>query len=321
MAIEILIAFLFVSVVGGLACARLNARRRSDRLTASRLARWLRDTAAVKPVPVLTGSLTGPRRGELLSGLPILMRLNAWFNNRLALAGFSARGRAFLSLSLLLMLLPPAAAFALDCYVEASLAVGVAAATLPFVWVVWAGNARRIRFCEQLPDAMDLMVSVLRSGHSVSQAVKAVAEEMPDPVGAEFAQVVQRMNLGQPLSEALSYTCARFRSFELDLIRRAVTVQAEVGGSLAELLDKTNQTLRARLKLVRQVRVLTAQSRLTALIVGLLPLVLGMALNAMSPGYLQPLFSTETGKMLLMLAVGLEVIGLFVMRRLSTVRV
>ncbi len=202
-----------------------------------------------------------------------------------------------------------------------SMALAVLFLFLPITCLIVIGRRRRGRFIDQLPDAIDLMVSVLRSGHSVAQAVRSVGKESAVPLGQEFSHVLQRINLGQPFSEALNNTVTKYNSEELDLIRRAITIQAEVGGSLAELLDKTNLTLRQRLKLKRQVRVLTSQSRLTGIIVGLLPIVLATALEFLSPGYLDPLFSNELGRMLLALAVVLEIIGVVLITKMAEVKV
>jgi tight adherence protein B len=165
------------------------------------------------------------------------------------------------------------------------------------------------------------MVAVLRSGHSVSQAIRSVAQEVPNPCGQEFALIFQRMNLGQRLPDALVLSSRRFRSYELDLMQRAVSVQVEVGGSLADLLEKTNLTLRQRLKLARQLKVITSQGRLSAWIVGMLPIVLAVALNFMNPGYLQLLVQDKIGQGLLCLAVALELVGVFILRRMSTMKV
>jgi len=196
----------------------------------------------------------------------------------------------------------------------------ILALVLPLVLYLKA-NRIRMRFVEQLPNAIDLMASVLRSGHSVPQAVKTVSDELPEPCGAEFKEVLQRMNVGQPLAQALSYSAVKFRSYELDLIRRAIAIQAEIGGSLADLIDKTNQTLKGRLKLASHVKTLTAQSRLSALIVGILPLALAVVLDFINPGYLNPLIKTEFGKTLLTVAIALEVVGVIIMKRLSGVKV
>lgn len=201
------------------------------------------------------------------------------------------------------------------------LALSLVCCSLPMIYIVVLATRKRTKFIEQLPDAIDLMVSVLRTGHSVAQAVRSVGKESAQPLGEEFSQILQRINLGQPFGEALSSTVAKYKSDELDLIRRAITIQAEVGGSLAELLEKTNLTLRQRLKLKRQVRVLTSQSRLTGIIVGLLPLMLGSALEFLSPGYLEPLFTSDLGRMLLALAVVLEVVGIVLINKMTEVKI
>lgn len=201
------------------------------------------------------------------------------------------------------------------------LALSLVCCSFPMIYIVVLATRKRTKFIEQLPDAIDLMVSVLRTGHSVAQAVRSVGKESAQPLGEEFSQILQRINLGQPFGEALSSTVAKYKSDELDLIRRAITIQAEVGGSLAELLEKTNLTLRQRLKLKRQVRVLTSQSRLTGIIVGLLPLMLGSALEFLSPGYLEPLFTSDLGRMLLALAVVLEVVGIVLINKMTEVKI
>jgi tight adherence protein B len=201
------------------------------------------------------------------------------------------------------------------------LALSLVCCSLPLVYIAVLAARKRTKFIEQLPDAIDLMVSVLRTGHSVPQAVRSVGKESAQPLGEEFSQILQRINLGQPFGEALSYTVTKYKSDELDLIRRAITIQAEVGGSLAELLEKTNLTLRQRLKLKRQVRVLTSQSRLTGIIVGLLPLMLATALELLSPGYLEPLFTSDMGRMLLVLAVVLEFVGIILINKMTEVKI
>jgi len=155
----------------------------------------------------------------------------------------------------------------------------------------------------------------------VPQAVRAVAEEIPAPCGQEFGEMMQRMNLGQTLPQALSHSVKRFRSFELDLLRRATEIQMDVGGSLAELLDKTNSTLRQRLKLQRQVQVLTAPSRLSAVVIFVLPFLIAGSFSLINPQYMSPLTETKLGRGLLCLAFAAQVIGYLIMRRLASFKV
>lgn len=236
-------------------------------------------------------------------------------------SGVQMSAATFIFATVLLLLAPSTLAMVFQFDILISILAGVILSVIPLSYVLAKRTALRKKFTEQLPDAIDLMISVLRSGHSIPQAVKTVSEEIPTPCGTEFAEVMQRMNLGQPLSEALVYTCDKFRSFELDLMRRAIAIQAEVGGSLAELLDKTNSTLRQRLKLVRQVRILTTQSRLTALVVGLLPIFMAVGMQVINPNYLEPLVSSNFGRTLLIVAIVLQVFGIFVMKKMSTVKV
>ncbi|MBX9689810.1 MAG: type II secretion system F family protein, partial [Candidatus Obscuribacterales bacterium] len=205
---------------------------------------------------------------------------------------------------------------ALACF-----AVSILTILSAFITLRMRAESRRNKFMLQLPNAIDLMVSILRSGHSVPQSIRSVAEESPSPCGTEFTQVFHRMNLGQNLPDALKSSVDRYDSFELDLIRRATAIQQEVGGSLAELLEKTNETLRQRIKLKKQISVMTAQGRLSAIICGLLPIVIAIGFNQMNPQYLKPLFENSIGQGLLAAALILELVGFLIMRKLSTFRI
>jgi tight adherence protein B len=316
---EILLVLISVPVVGGVIMTRLRFKRMERGAIASRLARWAPQThLSARPLTLLKANdrtAVEERRFEFeIPGIESLKSL-------LIEAGMEDKLSLVLSISLALFVLPLFAAITLDWNLLIASLLGCSLAFVPIALVKAKAEARRTKFCEQLPDAIDLIVAVLRSGHSVSQAVKAVGQEIPRPCGEEFEAILHRMNLGQPLSESLVFSASRFKSYELDLMRRAVGIQAEVGGSLAELLDKTNGTLRERLKIARQLKVITAQSRLSALIVGMLPVILAGALNYISPGYLQLLMEDNMGQILLCGVVLLEVVGVLVMRRMSTMRV
>jgi tight adherence protein B len=318
---HILFELLAIPVTLGIVLTWLWARRRERGTIAMRLARFTGLSDSIPSTPVTLLKRQGWSASNFLQKLIAdSQQLNALDAN-LVEAGLEQHGPAILFLVAALLLLPPLLAFAFGFNEIAALVAGVVLAMLPFLFIKGKATARRAKFCEQLPNAIDLMVAVLRSGHSVSQAVKAVSLEVPAPCGQEFELVLQRMNLGQPLSAGLLLSSKRFRSYELDLMRRAVAIQIEVGGSLADILDKTNNTLRQRLKLARQLRVVTAQSRLSAWIVGLLPVVLAISLNIMSPGYLQLLINDPLGRGLLILSLFLELMGIFIMRRMSTMKV
>jgi len=314
MNLELASGILIFSILFGVLITRRFALARQRRQVARRLAIW--QSEAAQPVTIVKN------RPAKTQGSPsFLATAHARLDKFLLHAGVEGQAGNWILLCSGLLILPFALCLALDLPAWFGALIGVLLASVPFFVIFARRAALRRKFLEQLPDAMDLMVSVLRSGHSIPQAVKSVAQEIAQPCGTEFAAVLQRMNLGQPLSLALIYSAEKFRSDELDLIRRAIAIQAEVGGSLSDLLEKTNSTLRGRLKLARQVQVLTAQSRLTGVIVGLLPIVLACVLNFMSPGYLSPLFNSQLGQALLMVAVALQTLGVLIMRRMATVRV
>jgi len=319
MNLPLTLAVVAIPVAGGIIGTRFWALKQQHNTIAARLARWSSQPHKQAPLTLLK------KRTWSLDLKPGLNTIRQFLTESGLALGLNADGAdhltGFLALELSLLILPVVAAFALDLNLFLSAILALVLSAVPFIVLKIKADSVRAKFSEQLPDAIDLMVAVLRSGHSVSQSVKAVSEESPAPCGNEFETILHKMNLGQPLSQSLISSAQRFRSYELDLIRRAVSIQAEVGGSLAELLEKTNDTLRQRLKLARQLKVITAQSRLSAQIVGLLPIILAIGLNIMSPGYLQLLVEDSTGRMLLIVAIALELFGIYLMRRMSTMKI
>lgn len=318
MTTQMILGVIFFSVCVGMFFTRQRVLQRRKQQLALRLAPWIvkPEQSEHQPETLIKEQAAHGIFGALAPALTT-RHLTLLFKQ----AGLHGSVSTFLGLTVFLLFVPPALATYFEFDLLISLAIGLLLSCLPWMVLIARRSMFRRKFTQQLPDAIDLMVSVLRSGHSIPQAVKTISQEIADPCGAEFKEVLQRMNLGQPLSHAITYSCEKLESDELDLIRRAIAIQSEVGGSLAELLDKTNSTLRQRLKLVQRVGILTAQSKLTAIIVGLLPVVLAIALQFISPGYLDPLVTSSIGKTLLAVAVVLELIGLMILKKMATVKV
>jgi tight adherence protein B len=225
----------------------------------------------------------------------------------------------------------------LICLASTALALAVSialSAPLPFmilaafglgifpIGILWlAAKLKREKFIKQLPLAIDLMVSTLASGHGIQFAIQTVAEEMSAPIATEFRDILQRLNLGQPLPDALAYSVMKYESSELELIRNAIEIQMEVGGSLGHLLDKSSETLRERLKLREMIDSLTASGKLSAYIVFLLPSILFAAANAINPAYMKPLLETEIGRTLSIVALVLQFLGMCVMLRMCSFKI
>lgn len=156
---------------------------------------------------------------------------------------------------------------------------------VPRIYINMAANRRIRAFDNQLSDTLNLLVNALRSGYSILQSMEAVATELPPPVSKEFERVVQEIRLGLGVGQALANMLRRVPSEDLDLVVTAINIQREVGGNLAEVLDIISFTIRERVRIKGEIRTLTAQGRLTGLIISLLPLGLGAVLYTINPEY------------------------------------
>lgn len=179
---------------------------------------------------------------------------------------------------------------------------------LPRIYVARQVSSRLIKFENQLPDTLGLWVNALRSGYSVLQAMEAISKDAPEPTATEFKRVVQEVQLGINVDDALAHLLERVDSEDLDLVVTAVNIQREVGGNLAEILEVIAHTIRERIKLKGEIRVLTTQGRVTGYLISGLPIVLALFLNVVSQGFIEPLF-TNRGCGWPMIGIGLGLIG------------
>jgi tight adherence protein B len=175
----------------------------------------------------------------------------------------------------------------------------VVAAVVPPLTLKTVVARRRKRFAAQLPDALVTLSGSLRAGRSVGQAMAAISREMPDPMGRELRKVIAEVRLGRPLNEALHEAAARIGSVDFDWAVLAMQIQGEVGGNLAELLDQVAATIRERSRMKGEVKALTAEGRASALMLVFMVPGLGLTMAAMNPEYMEPLFSTTTGRIML----------------------
>ncbi len=190
--------------------------------------------------------------------------------------------------------------------------LGIVAAVVGFfaprVYVSRRQNTRLHKFEEQLPDTLGLWVNGLRAGFAVMQAMEAIGRESPEPTATEFRRVVQEVQLGISMEDALQHMLQRVESEDLDLVITAVNIQREVGGNLAEILDVIAHTIRERIKLKGEIRVLTSQGRYTGWFISLLPIVLALFLVTINPNYMGGLFENRMCGWP-MVGIGLGMIG------------
>ena len=202
-----------------------------------------------------------------------------------------------------------------------ALIAGILAAALPILILRVKRERRLASFNQKLPDALDLISRALRAGHSISAAIEIVAEEGVEPLRSEFAEVYKQQNFGIPHRDALLQLGRRVPSPDLQVVITAMLVQKETGGNLVEILDRTTAVLRDRIRIQGELRVHTAQGRLTGWILCLLPIVMFCLINLTNPGYANILVSDPVGRKLAYTGICMMAVGGLVIRKIVRIRV
>lgn len=191
----------------------------------------------------------------------------------------------------------------------------VVVAMVPPAILSYLANRRRKQFDSLLPDTLQLLASTLRAGYSLMQGVEAVSQEVSEPMGRELRRVVTEARLGRPLEESLEGIAERMQSGDFAWAVMAIRIQREVGGNLAELLVTVADTMTERERLRRDVNALTAEGKISAIVLGILPLGLGFFIYTLNPGYMDPLFEETIGQVMLGGALLLAFFGFWWMKK------
>jgi len=195
----------------------------------------------------------------------------------------------------------------------AGLLVGLA---IPYLVMRFRAKQRVGKLEEQLPDAIDLMGRAMRAGHPLSAGFKMVADEAPEPIATEFRQVFEEQRFGLPFDDSLLSLGERVRVSDIRILITAILVHRQVGGNLAEVLDNIAALVRERFKLRRQLKVITAQGRLSGYVLAFLPVVLGIAIFILNPEYMMPIFENEIGRFMLVGAFVFQILGYMWIRKI-----
>ena len=195
------------------------------------------------------------------------------------------------------------------------LAAFVLFSALPILKLNSDRKKRLVAFEDQLPEAIDSIIRALRSGFPFNEALHFVGNEMSDPIGYEFRTVFEEINYGQDIRTAFNYLLIRVPSKNLVTLVSAVLIQRETGGNLAELLNKISTVMRKKVRFQRKLMTLTAEARMSAIVLALLPIIIFVAILISSPMYIQPLFDTEIGHLLLEFGLFLQITGVLWVRK------
>lgn len=202
-----------------------------------------------------------------------------------------------------------------------ALAAGLFTAAMPTAYLKHLEKNRRLLFENQLPEALDFVTRALRAGHGLTVALGMVGDELPAPVGSEFKTTFDHINLGMSFDEAMGDLAERIQSSDLNFLVIALTIQRKTGGNLAELLSTLSGTVRERIKLKGKIRVLASEGKLSGVMIGALPFVLGLILSFVNPVYMATLWTTPAGQKLVLAGLVMMLLGALWMWKIVQIKV
>ncbi len=201
------------------------------------------------------------------------------------------------------------------------LAAGAGVSFAPIMYLIYRRKRRIKMLVEQLPDVFELMGQALRAGHSLASGIQLVSQQMPDPIAGEFALVFHEQNLGIKIEEALLNMANRVDQMDVRFFVTAVLIQRQTGGDLAEVLDKIGKVIRDRIQLFGTVRALTAEGRLSGLVLLLLPVIVFFVSMSVNPDYARMLLDTPNGRLMLGTAIGMDLMGMAMIKKIVNIKV
>ena len=297
--------------------------RSRNRQALARRMRYYAGDMDVQEKPKARKTLAERFRELLRSGGKLLSNIRhaRGLDFKMQQAGIPLLGTEFL----ILLGISMAVAFVVGSFVSSRLHVGVLAALgvamAEWAYVLFRIDRREAAFTNQLGDCLMMVANAMRAGFSFLQAMDLISKEMEPPMSEEFKHVMRDINLGASVERALDDMDKRVNSPDFSLVVTAVLIQQQVGGDLAHILDTISETIQDRIRMRREVRTLTAQGRMSGWVLAALPIVTGLLISSISPGYMDPLFNDRWGHIAIAIAAVMEIIGFFVIQRIVDIDV
>lgn len=309
----LLITFFFISVYG-LITLLLDSIKTGERRTRERI-----DEIAKGGIELKTPDLKKSKRnGKKLNLNFVYVSKN--FAEDINIAGLNIRGEEFVFIWILVAVIPAFLVYSITGSLIKSIFCIAIFAAIPPIYLRLKISRKRVEFEKQLEGSLQVLANGVRSGFSFQQALNNLSKDMPDPLGAEFRAANREVRLGIDVETAFSKIAQRMDSEDVRILTAAIVIQQQVGGSLSTILDAISGTIRDRLNMKALVRTLTAQGRISGLIIGIIPIGLLGIISIVNPGYTEIFFTTTYGHILLAIAVTLEGIGFLVIRKIIDIK-
>lgn len=258
-----------------------------------------------------------PTYARLMAGLSMIRTLHRYLRQ----AGLRVSTSAFLLIATCAAVFPPALLIAGGLSLQLALLIGVVSASVPWIIASTMRYRRLSKFEEQFPDSLEFLARAVRAGHAVTTVLEMIGEELPEPVASEFRHLHRQQNIGLPMAEALENFSRRVPLAEVRVFVAALQIQREAGGNLAEILDNLSTLIRERFRLQRQVKIHTAEGRMSMYILMAAPPITALLLYLTSPGYLDPLIYDPLGHRMVVGGLFLLFIGFLVINRITKIQV
>ncbi len=315
-----LLVFVVVTVAVFVAMSLYDQREAQARVLRDRLSTVKKTTEQAVPNVALL-------RDELLSRIPafdtFLRRSErvSLLQKMLAQGNIDARAGNFLMLCAVSALVMAVIAFVAGGNLVFGWVGALLGFFIPYAYASHMRTRRFQKFEEKFPEAIDTLARAVRAGHAFTTALEMIANEVSEPVAGEFRQLYEEQKFGLPVRDALLNLADRIPLVDIKFFVTAVMLQRETGGNLAEILDNLSYVIRERFKILRQVRVHTAQGRLTMVLLMALPPTIVVLMQLLNPGFIRPLFTDPLGHALIVGGITLQTMGYFVIRRIIRIQV
>lgn len=266
-----------------------------------------------------------PESGKKLGFKDTVIAIMAFFvprshlnriQNNLIAAGLPLKSEEYLAISVLVIVIIPVLLLLATQNIWLAICAVVIGVFLPNQYVKNKKNARLMAFNQQLGDALGIMANSLRAGFGFQQAMQTVQRELPPPISTEFAWTLKEIQLGFSQEQALQNLNTRIASDNLEMVTTGIMIQRQVGGDLAMILENISETIRARATIKRQIKTLTAQGKLSGIVVGLLPVALIAFMLVLNPGYFKVMITDPRGVIMLGYSILSEIIGILLIRNI-----
>ena len=245
---------------------------------------------------------------------------NKEFSNYLAMSGVKLSATEYIGLWALSTFMPMLVVLLFKGSVITITGIGIIGFAAPPLFVGRAGKKRQEEFDKQLGESLVIMGNCIKAGFSFQQAMESIATEMQPPISTEFSKALREVHYGISLEDALRHMVERVKNKDLDLLASAVLTSAQVGGNLSEILGVISETVKDRIKIKNEVRILTSSGRTSGLIIGLLPVFIILVLMLINPEYFRSFFDSQLGKYMMVLSVVLEVTGFAIINKIVNIK-